>query len=129
MFSLQKILGKDDRFFCLLEASAEEARRSVQTLNEILSRPDVTPKLADFHKSKEADKRITEQINVALVTTFVSQLEREDIEVLSAALYKIPKTVEKIAERFIISARVVRDLNFGRHIELLDAATKEVVEM
>src|SRR6266487_386093 len=129
MFSLQKILGKDDKFFALLEASAEEARQSVQALNAILSRPNETPKLADFHKSKESDKRITERINEALVTTFVSQLEREDIEVLSAALYKIPKTVEKIAERFIISAGVVRNLSFAKHIELLDAATKEVVEM
>jgi len=129
MFSLQKILGKDDKFFALLEASAEEARQSVQALNGILSRPNETPKLADFHKSKESDKRITERINEALVTTFVSQLEREDIEVLSAALYKIPKTVEKIAERFIISAGVVRHLSFAKHIELLDAATKEVVEM
>src|ERR1043166_2787249 len=129
MFSLQKILGKDDKFFELLEASAEEARHSVQALNQILSRPNVTPKLADFHQSKEADKRITERINEALVTTFVSQLEREDIEVLSAALYKIPKTVEKIAERFIISVAVIRDVSFSRHIELLDAATKEVLAM
>ncbi len=28
MFSLQKLLGKDDKFFTLLEASAEEAHAS-----------------------------------------------------------------------------------------------------
>ncbi|MBI3418274.1 MAG: DUF47 family protein [Verrucomicrobia bacterium] len=129
MFSLQRLLGKDEKFFDLLEASAEEARSSVQALNKILSNPNVVPKLFEFHEAKETDKRITDQINEALVTTFVSQLEREDIEVLSAALYKIPKTVEKIAERFIISAPVVRGLNFVEHIRLLDAATREVVEM
>jgi len=32
MFSLQRILGKEDKFFDLLEASAEEARISVQAL-------------------------------------------------------------------------------------------------
>ena len=52
-----------------------------------------------------------------------------DIEVLSAALYKIPKTVEKFAERFIISARVVKDTDFSKHIALLDAATSRVVEL
>jgi len=129
MFSLQKIFGKDDKFFTLLEASAEEARQSVQALTQLLSRPNQTPKLEEFHKKKETDKKITERINEALVTTFVSQLEREDIEVLSAALYKIPKTVEKIAERFIISAAIVREASFDKHIELLDAATREVVEM
>lgn len=129
MFSLQKLFGKDDKFFGLLEASAEEARHSVQVLTKILSNPNVVPKLEDFHQSKEADKRITEQINEALVTTFVSHLEREDIEVLSAALYKIPKTVEKIAERFIISAPLVKGVDFSKHIELLDEATRALVEM
>ena len=129
MFSLQKLLGKDDKFFALLEASAEEARHSVQALNQILSNPKTTPSLKDFQKSKEAEKRIIDRINEALVTTFVSQLEREDIDALSAALYKIPKTVEKIAERFIISAPVVREGEFSKHIPLLDAATKQVVEM
>ena len=129
MFSLQRLLGKDEKFFDLLEASAEEARSSVQALNKILSNPIVVPKLSEFHQAKETDKRITDRINEALVTTFVSQLEREDIEVLSAALYKIPKTVEKIAERFIVSAAMVRDFNFVAHIGLLDAATREVVEL
>ena len=32
MFSLQKLLGKEDKFFTLLEASAQEARASVQAL-------------------------------------------------------------------------------------------------
>ena len=129
MFSLQKLLGKDERFFTLLEASAEEARHSVQALNRLLQTPGKTPGLAEFHSSKEADKKITAQINEALVTTFVSQLEHEDIEVLSAALYKIPKTVEKIAERFIISAAMTREMNFEKHIALLDAATAQVVSL
>jgi uncharacterized protein len=129
MFSLQKFLGKDDNFFNLLEASAEEARHSVQVLNRVLAHTNQAPSLEEFHQAKEADKKITEQINEALVTTFVSQLEREDIEVLSAALYKIPKTVEKIAERFIISARLVEKVDFSKHIALLDAATQRVVEL
>jgi len=129
MISLQKFFGKDDKFFDLLEASAQEARHSVEVLTKILSNPVQTPRLEDFHASKEADKRITEQINEAIITTFVSQLEKDDIEVLSAALYKIPKTVEKIAERFIISERVVKDVVFTKHISLLDAATHCVVEL
>jgi hypothetical protein len=71
MFSLQKVFGKDDRFFDLLEASAEEARHSVQALNRVLSTPNAIPSLSEFHKSKEADKRITDHINEHLVTTFV----------------------------------------------------------
>lgn len=129
MFSLQKLFGKDDKFLDLLEASAEESRHSVQAVNRVLSSPGKNLSLTEFHQSKEADKRITEQINEALVNSFVTELEREDIESLSAALYKIPKTVEKLAERFIVSANLVRDVDFSRHIGILDTCTNEVVAM
>lgn len=129
MFSLQKLLGKDDRFFTLLEASAEEARHSVQSLTKLLKAPKAVGGLGDLHDAKEADKKITTQINEALVNTFVSQLEREDIEVLSAALYRIPKTVEKIAERIVISSAVLEGASFSRHIELMDQATQLVVQL
>lgn len=129
MFSLQKILSKDDKFFDLLEASAEEARNSVTALNRLLSAPDKIPSLQDFHKSKEAEKKITEQINEALVSSFVTELDREDIEMLSAVLYKVPKTVEKFAERFIISAALARDTDFSLHIKMLEIATNQVVDM
>ncbi len=129
MFSLQKILSKDDKFFELLEASAEEARNSVTVLNRLLSAPGKIPSLQDFHKSKEADKKITEQINEALVNSFVTELDREDIEMLSAVLYKVPKTVEKFAERFIISAALARDTDFSLHIKMLETATNQVVDM
>jgi uncharacterized protein Yka (UPF0111/DUF47 family) len=125
MFSLQKLFGKDDRFFDLLEASAEESRLSVQALIRALAAPQQAPGMTEFHRAKEADKKINE----ALMTTFVSQLEREDIEVLSASLYKIPKTVEKFAERLTISAPVVAKTDFSRHTALLDAATIRVVEI
>src|SRR5687767_10441898 len=129
MFSFQKMMSKDEQFYELLESSAAEARKSVQALNRILSSPNNRPKLEEFHESKEVDKEITERISKALVSTFVTELEREDIETLSGALYKIPKTVEKFAERFIISAEMVKDTDFSRHIKLLEAATDQVVEM
>ena len=129
MFSLQKLFSKDDKFFDLLEASAEESKRSVLVLNRVLSNPAKVPSLAEFHESKEADKRITEQISEALINSFVADLEREDIESLSATLYKIPKTVEKFAERFIVSAQMARDVNFSKHVVLLESATATVTEM
>jgi len=123
------MLSKDDKLFSLLELSAEEANKSIQALTQILSTPNKMPSLQEFHRSKEADKQITGQINRAVVKDSVSDIDREDIEMLSSALYKIPKTVEKIAERFIVSAALVRDVDFSHHVQLLGAATKQVVEM
>lgn len=129
MFTVQKIFSKDNKFYDLLEASAEESRHSVQALNRVLAHPDKVPSLTEFHQSKEADKRITEQISEALIDSFVADLEREDIEALSEVLYKIPKTVEKFAERFIVSARIVQHVNFSAHVALLETATNTVTEM
>src|SRR3954471_10379563 len=95
MFSLQRLLGKEDKFFSLLEASAQEARTSVQALVKLGQGFDQPVVLDEFAHSRRKDKRITEEISAAVYTTFVTALEREDIEALSNALYKIPKTVDK----------------------------------
>ncbi len=129
MFSLQKLLGKDDKFLGLLEGAAEEARHSVQALSRSLATPDAVLTMDEFVQARRAEKKIAQQISEALVETFVTALEREDIEVLSETLYKIPKTVEKFAERFLISAAQVKGTDFSKHVRLLDAATNQVVAM
>ena len=129
MFSLQKLLGKDDKFFDLLEASAEEGLNSVSALKRILTNPSVTPTLDDFIASRRKDKAITNEISELLVKTFVTTLEREDIEALSNSLYKVPKTIEKFAERYIMSAPRVRHVKFDTHMIMLEDAIKTVVAM
>jgi uncharacterized protein Yka (UPF0111/DUF47 family) len=129
MFSLQKIFGKEDKFFTLLEASAEEARTCVRTLAKYLGSPDTLKNLDEFILSRRKDKAITAQISEALCTTFVTALEREDIEALSTALYKIPKTVEKIAERIMLGPQHLEATDLSRQMGLLEKATDTVVIM
>lgn len=129
MFSLQKLLGKDDKFFDLLQASAEEGLHSVEALKRILTNPSQTPTLDEFVATRRKDKAITNEIGEMLVKTFVTSLEREDIEALSNVLYKIPKTVEKFAERYILCAARVRDVKFDTQISMLEEAIKIVVAM
>jgi len=129
MFSLQKLLGKEDRFFNLLEASVEEAQISVQTFVRMTKARDREAFLGEFAESRRKVKRITEEISEALVTTFVTALEREDIEALSNALYRIPKTVEKFAEHFLVAQKYARDIDFSRQGNLLEQAVGILVEM
>lgn len=129
MFSLQRLLGKEDMFFQLLEASAQEARNSVQTLMKLSKALDQPASVEEFAVARRKDKQITRQITEAVYTTFVTALEREDIEALSNALYKIPKTVEKFGERALLAAHHVRGVDFSPQIALLDKATVTVVAM
>jgi hypothetical protein len=129
MFSLQRLFGKKDKFFDLLESSAEEARASVRALVALARTPDQPGSLEALVESRRKNKRITAEINEALCVTFVTALEREDIEALSNALYKIPKTVEKIGERILISPQHLRAADFSKQVVLLEQATDAVLVM
>src|SRR5215475_9726139 len=129
MFSLQKLLGKEDKFFTLLEASAQEARASVQALVKVSKSLDQPVIMDEFAHSRRKDKEITKEISEAVYTTFVTALEREDIEALSDALYKIPKTVQKFTERILLTPQFVRRIDFSTQISLLERATDHVCEM
>jgi uncharacterized protein Yka (UPF0111/DUF47 family) len=129
MFSLQRLLGNEDKFFSLLEASAEEARTSVQTLVKLGKNPGQTNLLYDFIQSRRKEKQIREQITEAVYTTFVTALEREDIDNLSHALYRIPKSVEKFVERLLLAPPQIQTVDFSKQITLLDQATDTVQAM
>ncbi|WP_404423478.1 DUF47 domain-containing protein [Nibricoccus sp. IMCC34717] len=132
MISLQKLFGKDQRFFDLLEASAEEALTSTRLLANYLQRLESyrsAGDLDDFIQSRRKDKKITSTITEELCRTFVTPLEREDIEALSLALYRIPKTVEKLVERISIYPGKLPREGFVRQNEYLTKAAETVVFM
>lgn len=129
MFSLQKLLGKEDKFFGLLEASAEEARTSVQALVKLTHSLEKAVAADELAYSRRKDKEITKEIRAAVYTTFVTALEREDIEELSNALYKIPKTVEKFSQRIVLAPQQVRGVDFSKQVSLLERASETVVEL
>ncbi len=129
MFSLQRLLGKEDMFFGLLEASAQEAHTSVQALVKLSRALDKPVELEEFSRSRRKDKEITATIRNAVYTTFVTALEREDIESLCNALYRIPKTVEKFGERVLLAPQLIRGADFSKQIDPLVQATDCVVQM
>lgn len=134
MLSLKKLLGKDDKFFELLEAGAEEAKTSVTLLTAYLkdlsAAADTKSKsLDEFVQTRRKEKRIRQTMIEELSKTFVTPLEREDIEALSFALYRIPKQVEKIVERLSIYPGRVPHAAFQRQAELMSQAADAVVFM
>ena len=132
MFSLKKLFGKDEKFYDLLEASAEQALTSTQLLSNYLQRSQAftsSSDLDEFIQSRRRDKRITQQITEELCKTFVTPLEREDIEALSLALYRIPKIVEKLVERLSIDPGRLPRESFQKQAVLLNQAAETVVYM
>jgi len=133
MLSLKKLLGKDDKFFDLLEAGAEEAKASVDHFGSALKRiaagAATQVSLDEFIQARRAEKRIRHTMIEELSKTFVTPLEREDIEALSFSLYRIPKQIEKIVERLTIYPGRVPHAALQRQAELMLQAADAVVFM
>jgi uncharacterized protein Yka (UPF0111/DUF47 family) len=129
MISFQRLLGREDEFCQLLEASATEACNAVTALATILANPGTTPTLHAFADARRNNKEITGRISEMLITTFVTPMEREDIEALAVSLYKIPKTVEKFAERYSLVADQLQDVKFNQQLELMEQAVNLVRQM
>ncbi|MBN2024165.1 MAG: DUF47 family protein [Pirellulales bacterium] len=129
MFSLQRFFAKSDKFFDLLDASAEQSRLAAMALVEVLKAPEKSPKLEEIVERRRQNKRINEEITSLLCGTFVTPLEREDIETLARALYRIPKIIEKFYERLALCPSPPSAEFFHKQSELMDRATQTVCEM
>ncbi|MBQ4856451.1 pit accessory protein [Rhodanobacter sp. B2A1Ga4] len=129
MFSLQTIFGKGDKFYGLLEQSAATVSESARALHELLTQPDRGPVMAAFTATRAREKALAAQISEGLVNTFVTALDREDIEALNSALYKIPKTIEKFAERYEIVADRLAGVEFAQRTLVLQRSSEVVAEM
>jgi uncharacterized protein len=112
MFSLQTIFGKGDKFYGLLESSAAACTESARALREMIGSPVPQRSLERFKVARQRSKDLNAQIGRELVNTFVTALEREDIDALNDALYRIPKIVEKFAERYMIAAARIGEVDF-----------------
>jgi len=129
MFSLQTIFGKGDKFYGLLEASADAARDSAAALVKMLATRQQAVSLDEFMLARKREKDLTALISKELVNTFVTALDREDIEALSAALNKITKAISKFAERYALAADRLGDIDFGTRAALLEKAAEVIRQM
>ena len=128
MFSIQRLMGEDGKFFALLEASTEQACDSVRCLKEFLSAPRERS-LNGFIATRRKEKAISQEISTSLCRSFVTPIEPEDIETISYALYRIPKTIEKFGERLMASGQTIAPSEFAEQLDLLEQATTTVQEM
>ena len=129
MISLAKLFGKSDRFFELLASSAKSAHQSIEALARLLKESNGTISLAELAVARRNEKKNAEIISEELVKVFVTALDREDIEALSKALYRIPKTVEKFGERFEIMHHLVSPGDFAQQMAIAQEAALVVVRM
>jgi uncharacterized protein Yka (UPF0111/DUF47 family) len=129
VISLAKLFGRSDRFFELLASSAKSAHQSIEALARLLKESDGNLSLAELAVARRNEKKNAEVISEELVKVFITALDREDIEALSKALYRIPKTVEKFGERYEIMHHLVKAQDFAPQMAIAQDAALVVVRM
>lgn len=129
---IQRLLGKDDKFFTLLDEAAGEARTAAELLAKLhseIGKPGFDKTFEEIVASRRKDKKIGNKIAQELLNTFVTPIEREDIEALANKLYRIPKVAEKVAERIsICPAQFTHDI-VSKQTRMLVQSTEILIEM
>jgi uncharacterized protein Yka (UPF0111/DUF47 family) len=129
---LQRIFSGDGKFYDLLEASSRTAKEGASQLTSMLSlhgTDEFEGAVANLALIRRKHKRTTQEITEQLCKNFVTPLEREDIEALSSALYRITKNVEKIGERLSICQRLISADKFARQVKMTEQAAESVCQM
>jgi len=129
MFSLQRFLHRGDRFFDLLGAAADEAQQSIRALVELVNEPQDRRALDKSIASRKQEKQFHQQITVLLCSTFMTPLEREDIEALAGALSRITKVAKKFAQRLLLFGPQVQADIFRKQVEILERGASTLCEM
>jgi uncharacterized protein Yka (UPF0111/DUF47 family) len=129
MFSLQTIFGSGQQFYGLLDEAAAAAHDSAKALHAMMKAPDRQPALDEFKLARTRERAASEKIGKALVDSFITPIEREDIEALGSALYKIPKQIEKFADRYSLAIKHLEGIDFAPRAAMLEQASGVVVEM
>ena len=129
MFSLQTIFGQGKQFYSLFNEAADAAYDSTKALHAMLRERARQPSMEPFKTARQRERVAIDKISQALVDSFITPFEREDIEALGSALYKIPKQVERFADRYALAQHRLTGIDFAPRAAMLEQAAGVVVEM
>jgi uncharacterized protein len=129
MFSLQTIFGSGKQFYVLLDDAAQAAHDSAKALHTMMREGESQPALDAFKLARLRGRATSEKVAKELVDSFMTPIEREDIEALGSALYKIPKQIEKFADRYSLAVKHLDQIDFAPRAAMLEQAAGVVVEM
>jgi uncharacterized protein Yka (UPF0111/DUF47 family) len=129
MFSLQTVFGSGKQFYALLDNSARAAHDSTRMLHDVLRQPVPALDLNAIRLARQCEREASERISHALVDSFITPIEREDIEALRSALYKIPKQTERFADRYALAPHCLEGVDFAPRAAMLEQSAGIVKEM
>lgn len=129
MLSLQSYFDNSQTFSRLFVESAAELQKSAKVLLELFNCRSNPPENDVFFPMRLRSQQLEEEIDTLLYQSWVTPLEREDLEALSHALSRIQKAMEKFSTRIFISKSYLPDDYLDLSTKMLREATNVVCEM
>lgn len=130
MISIQRLTGRPEQFFGLLQESARLGHEAATALRKVVTgRGGPTPDLSAVSEARRKDKEVYLKLDELLSRVFATPIEREDLAAIGQKLYKLPKTIEKFAERYAIVHDKVGDTDFTVVLGMLERAAELVGRM
>lgn len=130
MFSIQRLTGRPKEFYGLLEESALLGSGAARALKQLVLRSGGgAPDLSAIVKARRLDKDVYLRLDALLSRVFATPIEREDLAEIGQQLYRLPKTIEKFAERYEIVYEMVTSSDMTLALGMLERAADIVVQM
>ena len=130
MFSLQTIFGQGNQFYTLLEEAAVAAHDSTKALHEMLKDSQPAAAAGRVQAGPPARARGLRQDQPGAGRTASSpRSSARTSRRCGSALYKIPKQVEKFADRYSLALQHLDGIDFAPRAAMLEQASGVVVQM
>lgn len=112
---------KEDKFFQLLEAMSEEAYQATAGFREFIDHaPAERPKAIEKIYAMRAQSKVTSsKLTEELCRSFITPFDREDIQDIANILYKVPKIIEKAADRITMHGMSTEGGDFRHQADLI----------
>jgi uncharacterized protein Yka (UPF0111/DUF47 family) len=126
------LLPKEEKFYRLLGQLAHQARACGDHLKTYIESTDTPRKetaAAGMKACRAEAKNLSFEVTRQLCLTFVTPFDREDIQDISADLYRITKLIEKVYERLSLHKMEINRGDFSKQVNLIvqEAAVMEAM--
>lgn len=117
-----KIMPREEKFHGFLEQMATQAQLCAHQLKNYIESANAEDKqkAATAMRACRAEaKAVSFEVTRQLCLTFVTPLDREDIQDIASDLYRITKLIEKVYERLSLHKMEVNRGDFQRQVDLI----------
>jgi hypothetical protein len=124
-----RLLPKEEKFFELFKQDAENLKKGVEALKDLVDHYDsVEEKYLKIKAIEHQGDIITRDIIIKLRETFITPLEREDIHELASGMDDVLDCIEGVASRLNYFRIVQPTPEIKKLVSLINAAVGQIYE-